>query len=122
MNLETQNLPTEVILQLAEADRLSFIRKLTDLLRPINELPAFYSTVCRSLAERLRCQCAWLVTIGEGFAEMTIAAEHRSDGAPCMSGKHPIRHLAFLFRALDRQQPFVCTDTGASDALDEPDK
>ena len=120
--METQNLPTETIRRLAEADRLSFALRLTDILRPINELPAFYSTVCRSLAEQVPCECIWFVTTDEGHAEMTIAGELRSGGPSCLSAKHPIRHLVFLFRVLDQHQPFVCNDTGDATALDDSDK
>jgi len=122
VNVHTQNLPTETIQLLKEAERLSFTRRLTEALRPIEDLSSFYSTICGLLAEHFQCNCAWFINMDEARAEMVISGEHRADDTPCMTVRYPIRHLAFLFRALEQHQPFACNDTGGSAALDEPDK
>jgi len=122
VNVHAQNLPTETIQLLEEAERLAFARRLTDALRPIEDLSSFYSTVSGLLAEHFQCNCAWFINMDEARAEMVISGERRADDLPCMTGRYPIRHLAFLFRALEQHQPFACNDTGGSAALDEPDK
>ncbi len=79
----------------ASEDRQAFLLRLSDALRPLSDPVAAQGVACRLLGEHLGVDRAWYVAVDEADGIARVERDWVRDGAPSLSGEHPVARFAW---------------------------